>query len=80
MSLLTINVTPEQQELLTNLIIEERRALRASREYCLDDEVIENDERYDALGVLFEEVTDHSAEPGDGEEGFEDWGSIGPPS
>lgn len=59
---LTINITPEQQEILTNLIIEERCALRGSREYCEDDEVEENDQAYDDLGDLFEEITGHDLE------------------
>ena len=60
---LTIRITPTGQEILTNMIVDERSALRASRQYCLDDEVAENDEQYDALGELFEEITGHDLEP-----------------
>ena len=60
---LTIEISPAGQEILTNLIVDERSALRASRQYCLDDEVTENDEQYDALGDLFEEITGHDLEP-----------------
>lgn len=54
-----LDVTAEQQELLTDLIIEERTALRESRKYVVDADLPEWDERYADLGVLLEEVTGH---------------------
>ena len=59
---LTVRITPEQQEIITNLIVDERSALSASRAYCLDEEVEENDQAYDDLGTLFEEITGHDLE------------------
>jgi hypothetical protein len=57
---LTLRVTPEQQELMTDLIIEERTAMSASRKYVVDADLEEWDQRYDDLGALLEEVTGHS--------------------
>jgi len=56
---LTVRITPEQQELLTDLIIEQRTHMSAARKYVVDADLEEWDERYDGLGTLLEEVTGH---------------------
>lgn len=60
---LTVRITLKQLDIVTDLIIEERSALRGSRAYCEGDEVEENDESYDALGELFESITGQDLEP-----------------
>jgi len=63
---LTLRVTPAQQEVLTNLIIEQRIHMSAARCYIVDEDIEEWDERYDALGEVLEEVTGHPIPTGEG--------------